>query len=108
MYDLVKNLNTLTLIKSSILHKLVTISENCICDYTLESVENDEDIVTIDIGIGIIYINILDSELSYKFVPSKKLEKKIIKTIETGDSPLIQDIEDKLNQRIFNTYKELL
>ncbi len=108
MYDLIKDLNTLTLIKSSILSRLENISENCICDYVLESTLKDDDIVPIDLGIGVLYINILDNEISYKFIPSKKLEKKLLKSRETGESQLVLDIEDKLNQRIFNTYKELL
>lgn len=107
-YDLIDNLGSLTLIKSSILNKQVEISENCICDYILEAVENDEDIITINIGIGILSINISDDEISYKFVPNKKLEKKLLKTIETEESPLVTQIEKKLNQRILNTYKELL
>ena len=107
-YNLVDNLGSLTLIKSSILNKQVEISENCICDYILEAIENDEDIVSIDIGIGMLYINISADEISYKFIPNKKLEKKIVKTIETRESPLVTQIENKLNQRILNTYKELL
>lgn len=107
-YDLIDNLGSLTLIKSSILNKQVEISENCICDYILEAIENDEDIISIDIGIGMLSINISDDEISYKFIPNKKLEKKILKTIETEESPLITQIEKKLNQRILNTYKELL
>lgn len=107
-YDLIDNLGSLTLIKSSILNKQVEISENCICDYILEAIENDEDIVSIDIGIGMLSINISDDEISYKFIPNRKLEKKILKTIETEESPLITQIEKKLNQRILNTYKELL
>lgn len=107
-YDLIDNLGSLTLIKSSILNKQVEISENCICDYILEAIENDEDIITINIGIGILSINISDDEISYKFVPNKKLEKKLLKTIETEESPLVEQVEKKLNQRILNTYKELL
>ena len=107
-YDLIDNLGSLTLIKSSILNKQVEISENCICDYILEAIENDEDIITINIGIGILSINISNDEISYKFVPNKKLEKKLLKTIETEESPLVEQIEKKLNQRILNTYKELL
>lgn len=107
-YNLIKNISSITLIKSSILNKLVEISESCICDYALNTVEEDEDVFSIDIGIGTIYINILDNELQYKFVPDKKLEKKLIRTLDTKESPLVIEAENKLNQRIINTYKELL
>lgn len=107
-YDLINSLSSLTLVKSSILLKIADDSENCICDCILNTVEEDEDVTSINIGIGNLYVNITDDELTYKFVPSKKLEKKILKAIETGDSPLVAAVEDKLNQRILNTYKELL
>lgn len=108
MHDLIKNLNSLTLIKESILRSLSSIIEDSICQYTLEAIELDEDIVKIDFGFGILSINISSDELEYKFIPSKKLEKKLIKSINTNTSPLVLNIEKKLNQRIINTYKELL
>lgn len=108
VYDLIQNLCSLTQIRYSVFNKLLQISENCICDYTLNSIEEDEDIITINIGLGLIYINIIENEIEYKFIPNKKLEKKLLKTIENGESPLVQDIESKLNKKIIDTYKELL
>lgn len=107
-YDLIKNLGILTLIKHSILKKMVEISENCICDSVLDAVQSEEDIISINIGIGTLFINIVDYEISYKFEPSQRLEKKLIKSIDTGESPLVQNAETKLNKKIVNTYKELL
>ena len=107
-YDLLKNVSSLTLIKPSILNSIINIEEDCICDYTLDIYESDDDIIEIDIGIGTLYINIIEDELTYKFVPSKRLEKKIINTINSGESYLEKDIESKLNSKLFNTYKELL
>ena len=106
--NLIQNLEDLTQIKYSVFNKLIQASEDCICDYTLQTIEEDDDILSIYIGIGVLYINISDSEITYKFVPNKKLEKKLLRTIETGESPLIQDIESKLNKKILDTYKELL
>ena len=108
MHDLIKDLNSLTLIKESILRSLSNIIEDSICQYILEAIELDEDIVKIDFGFGILSINISSDELEYKFVSSKKLEKKLIRSINTNTSPLVSNIEKKLNQRIINTYKELL
>lgn len=108
IYDLIQNLCSLTQIKYSVFNKLVQISESCICDHILSSIESDEDIIALDIGIGNIYFNIINDEIEYKFIPSKKLEKKILKTIETNESPLVTELENKLNKKIINTYKELL
>ena len=108
IYNLIDNLNKLTFIKNSILHKLVNISENCICDYVLECMLDDETVTPIDIGIGTLYVNISNNELQYKFIPNKKLEKKLIRTVNNQESPLIESIESNLNDKIVNTYKELL
>lgn len=106
--DLIKNVEDMTQIGLPILNKLVYVSEKCICDYLLDAVYEEEDIVPIDIGIGHIFINIADDELTYKFVPSKSLEKKLIKTFEDNESPIVQIVESKLNKKILETYKELL
>lgn len=107
-HDLLRNLEDLTQIRSSIFNKLLQISENCICDYILQTIDRDEDILSIYIGIGVIHINITESELEYKFIPNKKLEKKLLKAIETDESPLVKELELKLNKKILDTYKELL
>ena len=107
-YDLLKNVSALTLIKPSILNSIINVTEDCISDYALDIYESDNDIMEIDIGIGTLYINIVEDELTYKFVPSKRLEKKIINTVNSGESYLAIDIESKLNSKLFNTYKELL
>lgn len=108
VYNLIQNLESLTQIKSSVISKLTHISESCICDYILQSAENDEDIVTVYIGLGTLEINIVDDEIFYKFTPNKKFEKKILRTLETEESPLVKEIEAKLNKKILDTYKELL
>jgi hypothetical protein len=107
-YDLIQNLCSLTQIRYSVLNKLVQISENCICDYVLNAIDKDDDIIKINSGIGNIYINIMNDEIEYKFIPNKKLEKKLLKTIETNESPLVHELENKLNKKIIDTYKELL
>ena len=108
MHDLVKDISTLTLIKESILRSISNIVEDSVCQYTLEAIQLDEDVLSIDLGFGVLKINVSSEELEYKFVPSRKLEKKLIKSINTNTSPLVSNIEKKLNQRIINTYKELL
>lgn len=107
-YNLTQNLESLTQIKSPVISKLIRISESCICDYILQAIENDEDIISVYIGLGTLEINISEDEIYYKFIPNKKFEKKILKTLETEESPLVQEIEAKLNKKILDTYKELL
>lgn len=108
VHNLIQNLEDLTQINSSVYSKITRISESCICDYIIHAIENDEDIVSVYIGLGTLELNISDDEIFYKFIPNKKFEKKILKTLETEDSPLVQEIEAKLNKKILDTYKELL
>ena len=108
VHNLTQNLESLTQIKSPVISKLIRISESCICDYILQAIENDEDIISVYIGLGTLEINISEDEIYYKFTPNKKFEKKILKTLETEESPLVQEIEAKLNKKILDTYKELL
>ena len=108
MYNLIKDIATITLIKFPIFSKLINVSEVCICDYVNTSQIKGSDIIEVDIGIGTLFINIANDEILYKFVPSKKLEKKLVKTIVDGKSPIIDKVENKLNNKILNTYKELL
>lgn len=108
VHNLMQDLENLTQINSPVFSKITRISESCICDYILQSLDNDEDIVSVYIGLGTLEINISDDEIFYKFIPNKKFEKKILRTLETEESPLVQEIEAKLNKKILDTYKELL
>ena len=108
VHNLMQNLEDLTQVKASVLSKITRVSESCICDYVLQAMENDEDIVTVYIGLGTLEISISDDEIFYKFIPNKKFEKKILRTLETEESPLVSEIEAKLNKKILDTYKELL
>ena len=108
MYDILKDIHSLTQIKEVVLKSISSIIEDSVCHYILESIYLEEDVIEIDFGFGILSINASSDELEYKFVPSKRLEKKLLKAINTNTSPLVSNIEKKLNQKIINTYKELL
>ena len=85
-----------------------TISELCICDYINELDMIDEDVLDIDIGIGVISILIIEDEIQYSFSPSTLLEKSMIKTIETKQSPLVNKLEINLENKINSTYKDIM
>ena len=107
-YNLIDDLSSLSLIKPSILNKLVDISQTCLCDYVDNLSILEESSIEIDIGIGTLNISVEDDSIKYQFKPSKKLEKNLVQTVVNGDNPLIYKIEKKLNKKILNTYKELL
>lgn len=105
---LLKDISPLTNIKDKIINKMSNISELCICDYINELDMIDEDVLNIDIGIGIISMLIVDDEIQYSFSPSESLEKMIIKTIEDKESPLVNKLEVNLENKINSTYKDIV
>ena len=78
-----------------------------ICQCILESIENEEDVCVVDIGIGNLIIGIDEDGLEYKFIPSDKLEDMIRSSLETGESPLQKQVENKITKRMLRIYKEL-
>ena len=107
-YNLIDDISSLSLIKPSILNKLVDISQSCLCDYVDNMSILEDSLVEVDIGIGTLNIFIEEDVIKYQFKPSKKLEKNLVQTVVDGNSPLTYKIEKKLNKNILNTYKELL
>lgn len=104
---LLSDISSLTNIKYSIINKLKEISEECICDYVLEAILKNDDLIEIDIGIGKISILVLEDGVEYSFRPSSSLEKSISKTILDDENILVDKVEKGLSNRLLSTYKEL-
>lgn len=105
---LTKDISGITSIKNNVIQKLNHIGELCICDYINELDMLNEDVLQIDIGIGIISILVKDDELEYSFYPSNTLEKSLIRTIEKKESPLVKLSEINLENKINSTYKDIM
>ena len=105
---LLKDVSYITNINDKIIDKLPNIAKLCICDYINELDIIDEDVLNVDIGIGIISMLIVDDEIQYSFSPSESLEKTMIKTIEDKESPLINKLEVNLERKINSTYKDIV
>lgn len=108
MTNIVEDISTLSNVSEKTLEKFIDIGDCCICHSILEEIQNKNDIVQIDIGIGELTIKIECSQIKYKFVPSKKLEKMIVTTVTTNESPIVSNIDKNLQEKIDRTYKELL
>ena len=105
--DLLSDISTLSLIKPSIISKLETIAESCLCDYLVEASLSDEDLVEIDIGIGTLSILTVNNELQYQFKPSSRLEKRFVTSFVDQKSPIVIQVEEGLENRLLSAYKEL-
>lgn len=106
-HKLLVDISNIFSIRISLLTKLCDLIENCICDYILEAYLKEEDLVEINIGFGKIIILLSSDSVEYRFVPSSKLEKSIIKTISSRKSPLETGLELSLENKLLSTYKEL-
>ena len=104
MISLLDDLEKLTTIPKEKLQKLCDKANWIIVDTLAES--NDK-VIDIDIGIGILQL-INNENLTYRFIPSKDLEKAIIKYFDTGNNPLQNTLEKTLADRIINVYKDIL
>lgn len=97
------------------IRKLMLLSKNTInsisdlqCDCIGHGItERDSNIVECDIGIGILSLYICEDAVSYKFIPSCRLESSIKSAIETNNSPLIKKAEESLVNKISSTYKDI-
>lgn len=103
-FSLVQDLSSVTGVSVTTLEKLIKKSIFCICQ---DIEESDTDITKIDLGIGTLAILAKPNEIKYKFVPSKKLELNISKTVITGENPLVNEIEESIKNKILTAYKEL-
>lgn len=108
MRKLVEDLSALTNVPINTLSNMVELSRKNIAHCVYESVMEHRAITEINIGVGILYIKYEGDEVTYKFVPSKLLEKEVIQTISTRSSPLVESIETSIRSKIENTYKELI
>lgn len=105
-YDLLNDVSSLTNIKPKIIDKMESIAEYCICDYIDNLKLEDEDVMSVNIGIGTLNIAYIDNEIKYQFIPSESLEKNIVRTIN-GENVLKHSVECSLRNRVYNTYKDL-
>lgn len=106
-FNMLEDLSTITTIPLLPMQELFQKGAICICDNVNETLKNKENECEIDIGIGKLLLRIDTEYIEYKFIPSSKLEENLINTINTRESPLINELEEALSKRIMNVYKDL-
>lgn len=108
MNRLIEDISALTTISQNALSNLMTKVQFCICHCVYEGIIEGKNPVDIDIGVGTLYIKFEEDEIKYKFIPSKKLEESVSCTVMNKVSPLVDEVDATLKNRIENTYKNLL
>ena len=109
MIDLIDNLSKVSTVPKVQLEELVEKLDLCIAHEATQIAETyDMNQQELDIGIGVLKLKYTQEGISYRFIPSKKLEKMIIQGIKSGNSPLTTLCENVLTDKILKTYKDLL
>lgn len=70
--------------------------ENIIVDEVCKARRTGEDLVTLELSVGILYIKVLEDYVEYRFVPSARLTNKLKKAVKLNDSPLVTNLEETL------------
>ena len=108
MIDIIDDLSAITFISKLSLENLGSKLIDCVAHGVQENIAAGKNISEIDLNFGKLYIKLEESEIKYKFIPSKKLENAVRYACENMDSPLVLRAENKLKERIESTYKDLL
>ena len=102
-----QDISKLTCTKEYVFDYLTDISISDICQCVLEA-KNTNDDVEIDIGIGTLFIAIIDDELSFNFVPSEALQEELLDTLDSNESKLQKKLETRITAKMIKLYKELI
>ena len=108
MKHIITDLSTITHLSRATLEHISGLSESVIAHDVFESILESSNPCEIDIGIGILYIKYEGENVLYRFKPSKRLEEKVRCSILTHNSPLIEQAETTLRDKVERTYKELI
>ena len=106
--DLNQDLSIITNVAKLALDNLSDKATECIAHAAAEMIICKETQCEIDIGIGLLYIKVEESNIKYKFIPHKELEELIASSIINKSSPITVKADKALGERIQNAYRCLL
>lgn len=110
MTNIVNDVAILTSIPDKTLAKFFRKMVFCICEAVQETLldeSNIKDITELDIGIGKLYIKHVGTEVKYRFEPSEYLEKALEQTLVEKKNVLENFLDDTLNKKFVDLYKEI-
>lgn len=107
MINLLQDLSMITDLPKLGLEKLALEQSLCLAHALYESLDCKENIASADLGYGKLFIKYEGDEIKYKFIPSKKFDDLLVKTIRQRKSPLTQSLENSISETLDKIYKEL-
>lgn len=108
MTNLIEDVSVLTDVSENLLKKFIPVCTYAIGHAVHEQQCSKQDLTEIDLGIGMLKIQVTDAQIKYRFIPDKLLEKTLIQTVTTRRSPLLTKLDCNLDERLQRTYRELL
>ena len=107
MIDINKDVSILTNVPLKYIEKIKKCEEYSIVENISELNLENENIVDLDIGIGVLSILLDNNIIKYKFVPSSNLEEEVLSAIKYKKNILDLKLESSLCQKIEQTYRDL-
>lgn len=111
IFDITKDVSTLTTIPEKTLDKYNKKIMYCICEAISEQLSdetNDNDIISLDLGYGTLFVKVIDeNNLKYHFKPSDFLDKEIKATLSGEESSLVKYLNESLETKFTDVYKNL-
>lgn len=108
MNKVIDDLEKLTNVKNSTLMNMLSCINYIILDDVIEQTSIGNDVIELDVGIGVLSIYLIDDTLEYSFKPSQKLENGLIKAINEKENPLEEKLAESINKNIYKVYKDML
>ena len=105
---LIDDLSAMTSIQPKVLNKLVDCSTYSILQSIEEMITKQEDSCEVDFTNFKLIIKIDEDSLVFKIIPSKELEKAIVKTISTKKNAMEPIIIGNMVDTLLKDYKGLL
>lgn len=105
---LIDDLSAMTSIPTKTLNKLVDCSSFAILQTIEEMITNKETSCEVDFTNFKLLISLEEDDLTFKIIPSKDLEKLIIKTISNKKNVMDEIIVGNMVDTLLKDYKELL
>lgn len=106
--NLIKGLSILTTIDEHHLNRLVDLSKLVIVDEIVEQLQQGQDVIKIDLGIGDLLMHYSGESIKFKFTPNAKFEEDIANACIHQVNLIDDKVESTLKDKIVNTYKDLL
>ena len=105
--DTIKDVSDITGIDKKYLDKILKVFQYSIAEDITELNLNIENVIDLDIGIGLISIKVEDDTIKYKFTPNDSFVDIVKNAIKYKKNVLEYKLETSLCQKIEQMYRDL-